>query len=81
MLVSDSGASETILAIHHYSDQAVSTLNTKAEVLSVLRDKEPGYPVEDFNTASDGPPPLVLLLQDCSQGDLHCCPECCCRRL
>lgn len=55
MLVPDSPASETILAIHHYRDQAVSALNTQAEVLSALpRDKKSGHPVEDFNTASDG---------------------------
>jgi len=55
MLVPDSPASETILAIHHYRDQAVSALNIQAEVLSALaRDTKSGHPVEDFNTASDG---------------------------
>ena len=55
MLVPDSPASETILAIHHYRDQAVSALNTQAEVLSSEpRDPKQGKQVEDFNTASDG---------------------------
>jgi len=55
MLVPDSPASETILAIHHYRDQAVSALNTQAEVLSSEpRDTKQGKQVEDFNTASDG---------------------------
>ena len=55
MLVPDSPASETILAIHHYRDQAVSALNTQAEVLSLpTRDTKPGKQVEDFNTAEDG---------------------------
>ena len=55
MLLPDSPASETILAIHHYRDQAVSALNTQTELLSTLpRDTKPTHPVEDFNTASDG---------------------------
>jgi len=55
MLLPDSPATETILAIHHYRDQAVSALNTQAELLSSLpRDTKTGQAVEDFNTASDG---------------------------
>jgi len=55
MLVPDSPASETILAIHHYRDQAVTALNMQAEVLSSKpKDTNPGKQVEDFNTASDG---------------------------
>jgi len=55
MLLPHSPASETILAIHHYRDQAVSALNTQAELLSSLpRDTKAGQTVEDFNTASDG---------------------------
>jgi hypothetical protein len=55
MLLPDSPATETILAIHHYRDQAVSALNTQADLLSSLpRDSKTGQAVEDFNTASDG---------------------------
>eukprot|EP00092_Neocalanus_flemingeri_P015727 GFUD01017025.1.p1 GENE.GFUD01017025.1~~GFUD01017025.1.p1 ORF type:complete len:338 (-),score=151.28 GFUD01017025.1:1252-2265(-) len=55
MLLPDFPASETILAIHHYRDQAVSALHNQVEVLSTLpRDTKPRHPVEDFNTASDG---------------------------
>merc|ERR1719481_952362 len=55
MLVPDSPASETILAIHHFRDQAVAALNMQAEVLSSKpKDTNPGKQVEDFNTASDG---------------------------
>ena len=55
MLVPNSPASETILAIHHYRDQAVTALNMQAEVLSSkAKDTYPGKQVEDINTASDG---------------------------
>lgn len=55
MLLPDSPASETIHAIHHYRDQAVSALQAQAEILSTLpRQTRPTHPVEDFNTASDG---------------------------
>ena len=52
MLVSNSPASETILAIHQYINQAVTALNVQAGVLS--KDAIPGKQAEDLNTASDG---------------------------
>jgi len=55
MLVPDSPASETILAIHHYRDQAVTALNMQAEVLSSKpKDTNPGMKADNIDTASDG---------------------------
>jgi len=53
LLLTNSPASETILAIHHYRDQAVSALITQAELLSTLhRNTRPAHLVEDFDMAS-----------------------------
>jgi len=54
MLIPDSPASETILAIHHYRDQAVTALSAQAELLtSPSNTRQHSQTAEDFNTASD----------------------------
>jgi len=53
MMVPNSPASETILAIHQYIHQAVTALHMQAALLSFKpKDTIPGK--QDFNTASDG---------------------------